>query len=59
MCGYLRKRPDAAIRFRTDIPTKIHIAPTEQDWYYSVYGQVTEENPEDMPPAHGKRIRTT
>jgi hypothetical protein len=59
ICGYLRKRPDAAIRFRTAIPTNIHIAPTEQDWYYSVYGQVTEEIPKDMPPARGKSVRTT
>jgi hypothetical protein len=29
ICGYLRKRPDGAIRFRTNIPDNLHVAPGE------------------------------
>jgi hypothetical protein len=59
VCGYLRKYPDAAIRFRIGIPTKTHETPPEWDWEYAVYGRVHEELPTDMPVPKGKPVRTT
>jgi hypothetical protein len=59
ICGYLRKYPDAAIRFRTGIPTALHQAPTPHEWEYSVYGGIEEELPHDMPIPRGRPVRTT
>jgi hypothetical protein len=56
--GYLRKFPDAAIRFRTGIPVHKYDDPG-YDWLYSVYGKITEMIPLDMPVPKGKAIRTT
>lgn len=59
--GYLRKYPDAAIRFRTGIPD--HSAHQEKigdyDWAYSVYYDAKEEIPQDLPVPKGKAVRTT
>ena len=61
ICGYLRKFPHAAIRFRTSIPShdehKDKI--TAYDWLYSIYGNVTEELPLNMPEPKGKPVRIT
>ncbi len=48
-CGYLRKKPNAAICFRIGIPdATIHVEPSRQNWEY-VYGNLSEELPFDMP----------
>jgi hypothetical protein len=61
VCGYLRKYPDAAIRFRTGIPDHSEAAKqiVDYDWMYSVYGNVQEELPRNMPTPKGKMVRTT
>jgi hypothetical protein len=57
--GFLRKHPDGAIRFRTDIPDYSALDHVEYDWEYSVYGDSQEELPANMPPPRGKPVRTT
>jgi hypothetical protein len=59
ICGYLRKYPDAAIRFRTGIPSYDDFEIPEHDWMYSVYGEASEEMPTGMPTPKGKPIRTS
>jgi hypothetical protein len=56
--GYLRKHPDASIRFRTGIPDYSGIEPPQFDWMQSVYGSPKEETG-DHPPPLGKAVRTT
>ena len=57
--GYLRKYPEGAIWFRTEIP--VHQAPDhmDYDWTHSVYGNDPEEVPTDLPEPKGKKIRTS
>jgi hypothetical protein len=60
MYGFLRKRPDAAIRFRTGIPNHERSAkPVIHDWTQTVYGKISEELPSDMPEPKGKAVRIT
>ena len=59
ICGYLKKYPDGAIRFRTEIPDYSHMDHTTYDWSYSVYGDSKEELPFDMPTPRGKPVRTS
>jgi hypothetical protein len=61
VCGYLRKFPHGAIRFRTGIPdySEYDDKIVRHDWMYSVYGEVKEEIPHDMPVPKGKSVRTT
>jgi hypothetical protein len=58
--GYLKRHPDAAIRFRTGIPNHEAVeVPVTHDWEGSVYGREEEEIPEDMPTPRGKSMRIT
>jgi hypothetical protein len=58
--GYLKRKPDAAIRFRTGIPNhKAVYEPDVYDWLYSVYGNVSEDIPKDAPKPQGKPVQTT
>ena len=58
--GYLSKKNDAAIRFRTLIPqNEDHYEMIDYDWMYSVYGNDPEEIDEDIPSPKGKPVRTT
>jgi hypothetical protein len=59
VCGYLRKYPDAAIRFWTGIPDYSHLEHVKYNWAYSVYGDSDEELPPDMPAPRGGLVRTT
>ena len=60
MYGFIRRRPDAAIRFRTGIPNHERVKkPVEHDWTQSVYGKITEDLPSDMPIPKGKAVRIT
>ena len=61
ICGYLRKFPDAAIRFVVDVPDEkpLYERPTRYEWEYTVYGAGNEEFPEDMPEPLGKSVRMT
>ena len=58
--GYLRKYPDAAIRFRTGIPpNEDHFSMPEYDWMNTVYGEVEEEIDKNLPTPKGKTVRMT
>ncbi|HSN65751.1 MAG TPA: reverse transcriptase domain-containing protein, partial [Fusibacter sp.] len=57
--GYIRKFPDGAIRFRTNIPTHEDYAEIVEHNWESIYEDAHEELPPDMPPPKGKYIRTT
>ena len=58
--GYLKKKPDAAIRFRTGIPNHEEVyEPELHNWLYSVYGNVTEDIPKDAPIPRGKAVRSS
>jgi hypothetical protein len=59
ICGFLRKYPDGAIRFRTGIPDYSHLDHVTYDWTHSVYGNSSEELPSNMPVPLGKAVRTT
>jgi hypothetical protein len=59
ICGYLKKYPDGAIRFQTEIPDYSHLNHVTYDWTYSVYGESKEEVPSDMPTPRGKVVRTS
>ena len=60
MYGYLKRNPDAAIRFRVGIPDYESIGtPMTYEWITSVYGPVSEELPHDMPIPRGKYVRAT
>jgi hypothetical protein len=57
--GYLRKYPDGAIRFQTGIPDYDIPISANADWTRTVYGEVSEELPKDMPVPKGKPVRTS
>ena len=58
--GYVKKNPDGAIRFRVNIPDhESQGLPINFDWCSSIYGNVQEEKPHDMPIPKGKVMRTT
>jgi hypothetical protein len=43
ICGYLKKYPDGAIHFHTEIPNYSHLDHQPFDWTYSVYSGTKEE----------------
>ena len=61
LAGYIRRFPNAAIRFRTGIPD--HAAefgePQRFSWMETPYGDAKEEIPEDAPEPKGKAVRST
>ena len=57
--GYLADTKDAAIRVRTTMPDYSHFPDQEFDWAYSVYGDVKEAIPDDMPEPLGKPVLLT
>jgi hypothetical protein len=57
--GFLRRYPDGAIRFCTDVPDNSALDHIEYDWEYSFYGDSQEELPTNMPPPCGKPVQTT
>ena len=60
MCGYLRKKNEGAIRFRTNIPdNESYYDMPEYDWMYSVYGNCPESVDPTDPTPRGKYVRTT
>ena len=51
--GYLAKTKDFAIRYRTKEPDYSHLQKQEYKWTRTVYGNVKEEIPKDIPnPNH-------
>jgi hypothetical protein len=59
MYGFLKRRPDGAICFRTGIPNhEATMKPVEYDWSQTVYGpNLHEELPTDMPEPKGHPVR--
>ena len=57
--SYAIRTKDNAIRFRTDQPDYSFLPDQDFDWTYSVYGNVQEILPDDMPEPHGKAVITT
>ena len=62
VCGYIRKFPQGAIRFRVGIPDHESIfwsEPTKYDWMETVYGTPVEDTPPNAPVVKGNPVRTT
>ena len=59
ICSYAIRTKDYAIRFRTDQPDYSFLPDQDFDWTYSVYGNVQERLPHDMPEPLGKAVITT
>ena len=57
--GYLSQFKDAAIRIQTDEPDFSLLPDQEYDWMYTVYGNVEELIPDDIPTPLGKTVRIT
>ena len=54
--GYLSKTKQFAIRYRTKEPIYSHLPEQEHDWSRTVYGNVKEEIPQDIPKPLGSRV---
>ena len=54
--GYVSKFRHATIRFRTGEPDYSNLPDSQQDWLESVYGDVREEIPKDIPEPLGKCV---
>ena len=62
VCGYIRKFPQGAIRFRVGIPDHESIFGaqlTKYDWMETVYGIPTKDTPSNAPMAKGNPVHTT
>ena len=57
--AYLRKMSDACIRIRTHEPDYSSVPVTEYDWTTSVYGEVEELIPSDIPVPKGHSVTLT
>ena len=57
--SYAIRTKDYAIRFRTDQPDYSFLPDQDFDWTYSVYGDVQEILPDDMPEPLGKAVVPT
>ena len=57
--GYLSKMKHATIRVRTEEPDYSDIPIEKYDWSYTVYGNVKETIPEDVPEPLGKPVTLT
>ena len=57
--SYAIRTKDYAIRFRTDQPDYSMLPDQDFDWTYSVYGNVQEILPDDMPDPLGEAVTTT
>ncbi len=58
MVGYICKMDGRAIRYRTEMPDLSEVPENDYDWQYSVYGNVEEVKPDDIPVPLGKPIVT-
>ena len=57
--SYAIRTKDYAIMFRTDQPEYSFLPDQDFDWAYSVYGNVQEILPDDMPDPLGEAVITT
>ena len=56
--SYAIRTRDYAIRFRTDQPDYSFLPDQDFDWTYSIYGDVHEILPDDMPEPLGEAVVT-
>ena len=56
---YAIRTKDYAMRLRTDQPDYSFLPDQDFDWTYSVYGDVHESLPDDMPEPFGNAVVTT
>ena len=54
--GYVKKMKDASIQVRTGEPDYSDLPKIPYDWSYSVYGDVKEIIPDDVPEPLGKPV---
>ena len=62
ICGYVKKFPQGALRFRTGIPDNESIFgthPVKYEWMETVYGCPSETLPDNAPPPKGNKVLTT
>ena len=57
--GHLAKTKHFPIRYRPKEPDYSHLPKQEYEWTRTVYGNVKEEIPKDIPKPLGKRVITT
>ena len=57
--GYLAKTKPFAIRYKTKEPDYSHLPKQEYEWTRSLYGNVKEEIPKDIPKPLGKIVKPT
>jgi Reverse transcriptase (RNA-dependent DNA polymerase) len=57
--GYLQKFPHGAIRVRVGEPDYSELPDKDYDWMYTVYGNVSEHVPDDIPVPLGNRVVLT
>ena len=57
--GYLSKMKEGGIRYRTDLPDYSEVVTPTYDWTNTVYGEITEIVPKDIPVPLGKPIILT
>ena len=58
ICGYIAKMRHACLRFRTDMPDLSDVTTPEYDWAKTIYGDVAEGIPENLPKPLGKPVMT-
>jgi hypothetical protein len=60
MYGYIKQNPAGATRFRVKIPNHEAISTRiKYDWSSTIYGNVEEEFPPDIPTHRGKLVQTS
>ena len=57
--SYAIRTKDYAIRFKTEQPDYSFLPDQDFDWTYSIYGNVHEILPDDMPEPLGEEVTTT
>ena len=57
--GYVKEYPKGAIRVRLGLPNYPDLLPQEKYEWTSIYGNIAEELPSDMPVPRGKPVITT
>jgi hypothetical protein len=58
--GYVKKHPDGAVHFHTNISDhESYHTPKKFDWSSSIYGNIQEYVPHDMPVTKGRFMHTT
>ena len=56
--GYVKQYQKGCIQVRVDLPNYTDVQQVKYDWT-SIYGEIAEELPKDVPVPHGKPVITT